>query len=77
MQPLQLSHKGFKAYDIRGQLGDELNEEVALRIARAFAEVLPAGRVVLGRDCSAKPPPVATRLKADLACAGRARTSTV
>ncbi len=47
------SYSCFKAYDIRGQLGDELNEEVALRIARAFAEVLPAGRVVLGRDCRA------------------------
>ena len=43
----------FKAYDIRGQLGEELNEEVALRIARAFAEVLRARRVVLGRDCRA------------------------
>ena len=30
----------FKAYDIRGQLGTELNEEVAYRIGRAFAEFL-------------------------------------
>jgi phosphomannomutase len=27
----------FKAYDIRGQLGDELNDEIAYRIGRAFA----------------------------------------
>ena len=27
----------FKAYDIRGQLGRELNEEVARRIARAYS----------------------------------------
>ena len=47
------SYSCFKAYDIRGQLGEELNEEVALRIARAFAEVLRAKRVVLGRDCRA------------------------
>lgn len=40
----------FKAYDIRGRLGDELNEAVAERIARAFAQVLGAQKVVLGRD---------------------------
>jgi phosphomannomutase len=40
----------FKAYDIRGRLGDELNEDIAYRIGRAFAEVLGAKRVVLGRD---------------------------
>ena len=40
----------FTAYDVRGRLGDELNEEIALRIGRAFAEVLGARRVVLGRD---------------------------
>lgn len=27
----------FKAYDIRGKLGDELNEEIAYRIGRAYA----------------------------------------
>lgn len=40
----------FKAYDIRGRLGDELNEEIAYRIGRAFAQVMGAKRVVLGRD---------------------------
>ena len=43
----------FKAYDIRGKLGEELNPEIAECIARAFAEVLGARRVVLGRDCRA------------------------
>ncbi|MFM2366506.1 MAG: hypothetical protein RIR95_1114 [Pseudomonadota bacterium] len=41
----------FKAYDIRGRLGQELNPEIAMRIGRAFAQVLGAKRVVLGRDC--------------------------
>lgn len=41
----------FKAYDIRGRLGDELTEGIARRIGRAFAEVLAARRVVVGRDC--------------------------
>lgn len=44
------SYTCFTAYDVRGQLGEELNEEIALRIGRAFAEVLKARRVVLGRD---------------------------
>ena len=44
------SYTCFKAYDIRGQLGDELNEEIALRVGRAFGEVLKARRVVIGRD---------------------------
>lgn len=40
----------FKAYDIRGQLGSQLNEDVAYRIARAFAQWLKPKRVVLGGD---------------------------
>ena len=40
----------FKAYDIRGRLGDELNEEIAYRIGRAFAYYLGAKRVVIGGD---------------------------
>jgi phosphomannomutase len=40
----------FKAYDIRGQLGTELDEDVAYRIGRAFAEFLKPNKVVLGGD---------------------------
>ncbi|MGP1357140.1 phosphomannomutase [Roseicyclus sp.] len=40
----------FKAYDIRGRLGEELNPDIAYRVGRAFAEVLKASRVVIGRD---------------------------
>ncbi|MGR8941722.1 MAG: phosphomannomutase CpsG [Gammaproteobacteria bacterium] len=40
----------FKAYDIRGKLGDELNEEVAYRIGLAYAQHLGARRVVVGGD---------------------------
>jgi phosphomannomutase len=40
----------FKAYDIRGQLGTELDEEIAYRIGRAFAEFLKPKNVVLGGD---------------------------
>ena len=40
----------FKAYDIRGQLGDELNADIAYRIGRAYALHLHAKRVVIGGD---------------------------
>ena len=30
----------FKAYDIRGQLGDELNIDIAYRIGRAYAQFI-------------------------------------
>ncbi|RRJ84483.1 phosphomannomutase CpsG [Aestuariirhabdus litorea] len=40
----------FKAYDIRGQLGTELNEEIAYRIGRAYARFLLPAEVVVGSD---------------------------
>ncbi|PAU86555.1 phosphomannomutase CpsG [Pseudomonas sp. WN033] len=40
----------FKAYDIRGQLGTELNDDIAYRIGRAFARFLSPKRIVLGGD---------------------------
>ena len=40
----------FKAYDIRGQLGTELDETIAYRIGRAYAEFLQPKNVVLGGD---------------------------
>ncbi|MDD5057505.1 MAG: phosphomannomutase CpsG [Sideroxydans sp.] len=40
----------FKAYDIRGKLGEELNEDIAYRIGRAYAQYLNAKRVVVGGD---------------------------
>lgn len=40
----------FKAYDIRGRLGEELNEDIAYRIGRAYAQYLNAKRVVVGGD---------------------------
>ena len=43
----------FKAYDIRGRLGVDLDEEIAYRIGRAFAQALGAKTVVLGRDVRA------------------------
>jgi phosphomannomutase len=40
----------FKAYDIRGKLGEELNEDIAYRIGRAYAQFLNPRVVVVGGD---------------------------
>ncbi|MSR10966.1 MAG: phosphomannomutase [Gammaproteobacteria bacterium] len=40
----------FKAYDIRGRLPDQLNEDIAWRIGRAYAEWLRPKSVVVGYD---------------------------
>lgn len=40
----------FKAYDIRGQLGSELNDAIAYRIGRACGEYLKARTVAVGGD---------------------------
>ncbi|WP_431618597.1 phosphomannomutase CpsG [Enterobacter hormaechei] len=40
----------FKAYDIRGKLGEELNEDIAWRIGRAYAQCLEPKQVVVGGD---------------------------
>jgi len=40
----------FKAYDVRGRVPDQLNEDVARRIGRAYACVIQPGKVVVGHD---------------------------
>lgn len=40
----------FKAYDIRGKLGDELNADIVYRIGRAYAIFLKPKSVVVGGD---------------------------
>jgi phosphomannomutase len=40
----------FKSYDVRGRIPDELNENIAQRIGRAYAEVINPGTVVVGHD---------------------------
>ena len=40
----------FKAYDVRGQIPNQLNADICYRIGNATAEFLGAKRVVVGRD---------------------------
>lgn len=41
----------FKAYDIRGRVPEDLNEDIAYKLGRAYAsEFCPSGAVAVGRD---------------------------
>ncbi len=61
----------FKAYDVRGRVPDELNEDIARNIGRATAELLGPGPVVLGRDVRLSSPALQQALTAGLTAAGR------
>jgi phosphomannomutase len=40
----------FKAYDVRGRIPDQINEDIAYRIGAAFAQVIKPKKVVVGYD---------------------------
>lgn len=61
----------FKAYDVRGRVPDELNEDVARKIGTALAPQLQAGPVVLGRDVRLTSQSLQEALAEGLASAGR------
>ena len=46
----------FKAYDVRGIVGQDIDSDIAFRIGRAFGQVLCAKCVVIGRDCRPSSP---------------------
>jgi phosphomannomutase len=56
----------FKAYDIRGKLLEQLDEEVAYRIGRAFSEYTHASTVVVGGDVRLTSEPLKLALTAGL-----------
>lgn len=62
----------FKAYDVRGRLGDELNEDVARRIGRAYGEILTPKSVALGGDARFSSEPLKDALAEGLMEAGAA-----
>ena len=43
-------NKAFKAYDIRGIVPDEVNEDMAYKLGRSFAQMLKAKTCVVGHD---------------------------
>ncbi len=60
----------FKAYDVRGRIPDQLNDDVAYRIANATAEFLDARQIVLGRDIRLSSAELADAVAAGLTDAG-------
>ncbi len=46
----------FKAYDIRGIVPDEFDEEMATRIGAAFAAFVDSDEVIVGHDCRESSP---------------------
>ncbi len=60
----------FKAYDVRGRIPDQLNEDVAYRIGRAFAIFLQPKNVVVGHDIRLSSPQICEALSRGLMDAG-------
>jgi phosphomannomutase len=52
----------FKAYDLRGRIPNELNDDVAYRVGRAYAAFLSPRRIVVGRDIRRSSPALADAL---------------
>ena len=59
MQCTSINLTCFKAYDIRGVLGKNLDSKICYRIGRGFAEFLSAKRVILGYDARISSPELA------------------
>jgi phosphomannomutase len=60
----------FKAYDIRGRVPSELDEDVAYRVGRAYAAFVKPKVVAVGRDIRSSSPALAARLMEGLTDSG-------
>ena len=60
----------FKAYDVRGKLGEELDDEIAYRIGRATAQLQNAKTVAVGFDARATSPSLANAVAKSICDAG-------
>jgi len=56
----------FKAYDVRGRVPDQLNEDLARRIGRAYCQVVQPRRVVVGHDIRLSSPAISAALRQGL-----------
>jgi phosphomannomutase len=52
----------IKAYDVRGIVPDEFDEEIATRIGAAFATFVDSDEVILGTDCRVSSPAISEAL---------------
>jgi phosphomannomutase len=60
----------FKAYDVRGRVPEELNEDLAFKIGLAFVTFLKASRVVVGFDIRLSSKKLASALSQGLIAGG-------
>ena len=60
----------FKAYDVRGVVPDELDEDLVRRIGAAFASWSGAPRIAVGRDCRLSSPSLAEALAEGMTAQG-------
>jgi phosphomannomutase len=60
----------FKAYDIRGRIPDEINEDLAYDVGRAYAQFVKPANVAVGHDIRLSSPALATALKRGLTDSG-------
>jgi phosphomannomutase len=65
-----LDPKVFKAYDVRGLYGKELDEEGAYAIGHAYVEEFHPGRIAVGHDMRLSSPPMAKAAIAGASDAG-------
>jgi len=52
----------FKAYDVRGRVPEDLDEDITYRVGRAYAEFIGARTVAVGRDIRLSSPPLVAAL---------------
>jgi phosphomannomutase len=60
----------FKAYDVRGVVPDQLDEDVARRIGAAFADWSGVAAVAVGHDCRLSSPSLAAAIREGIASRG-------
>ncbi|HSR14209.1 MAG TPA: hypothetical protein VLL51_00555 [Gemmatimonadales bacterium] len=60
----------FKAYDVRGLVPEQLDEEASAQIGAAFARFAGSDRIAVGRDCRESSPGLAAALMGGIASRG-------
>jgi phosphomannomutase len=65
-----LDPKAFKAYDVRGLYGTELDEDGAYRIGRAFVDEFEPARIAVGHDMRVSSPSMAAAMREGAADGG-------
>jgi phosphomannomutase len=63
VSPLTDLSQIFKAYDVRGVVPDELDDDVTRRIGAAFAAWSSATRIAVGHDCRLSSPELAAAIR--------------